>query len=180
MIFEVKMDFTRKARIVADDHKIPEPSMSSHAGVVSRDTIRIAFTFAALNDLDICAADIKNAHLQVPNSERHYTICGPEFETKKNRKIAIVVRALYGGKVAGANFRNHLRDCMEHLGYQSCLADPDLWMKVSVKPNNDRYWHYVLLYVNNMLSIGVEPQGTVAVIGKYFQMKPESVGTLDL
>lgn len=53
MIFDVKMDFTRKARIVADGHKMPEPNISPYAGVVSRDTVRIAFTYAALNDLDV-------------------------------------------------------------------------------------------------------------------------------
>ena len=79
--------------------------------------MRIAFTYVALNDLDICAADIKNAYLQAPNSERHYTICRPEFGTENVGKVAIVVSALYDGKVAGANFHNHLRDCMGHLGY---------------------------------------------------------------
>ena len=44
MIFDVKMDFARKARLVADGHKMPEPSISPYAGVVSRDTVRIAFT----------------------------------------------------------------------------------------------------------------------------------------
>ena len=180
MIFDVKMAFTRKARIVADGHKIPEPSISPYAGVVSRDTVRIAFTYAALNDLDIFATDIKNAYLQAPNLEKHYTICGPEFGTENVGKVAIVVWALYGGKVAAANFGNHLRDCMEYLGYESCLADPDLWMKVGVKPNNERYWHYVLLYVDDMLSIGIEPKGAVDAIGKYFQIKPKSVGSPDL
>ena len=53
-------------------------------------------------------------------------------------------------------------------------------MKVSAKSNNDRYWHYELLYAENMLSIGIESQGAVFAIGKYFQMKPESVGPPDL
>ena len=134
---------------------MPEPSISPYAGVVSRDTVRIAFVYAALNDLEFCAADIKNAYLQAPNSDRHYTICGPEFGTENVGKVGLVVRALYGGKVAGTNFRNHFWDCMVDLGYESCLAEPDLWMKVGVKSNNERYWHYVLLYVDNILSIGV-------------------------
>ena len=134
---------------------------------MSNGTICIIFTFAALNDLDICVADIMNTYLQAPNSEKHYTIYGPEFETENIGKVATVVRALYGGKVAGANFQNHLRDCMEHLGFESRLVDPNLWMKFSVKPNNDRYWHYVLLYVIYMLSIVIESQGDVTAIGKY-------------
>ena len=36
----------------------PDPIDSNYAGVVSRDSVRIALTYAALNGLDICAADI--------------------------------------------------------------------------------------------------------------------------
>ena len=138
MNFDLKMDSTRKARIVADGHKMPEPSISPYAGVVLRDTVMIVLTYAALNDLDICAADINNAYLQASNSDRHYTICGPEFGTENVGKVAILVRAFYDDTAAGTNFlRNYLYDCMEHLGYQSCLGDPDLWMKVGVKANNN-------------------------------------------
>ena len=34
-------------------------------GVVSRENVRIAFTYAALNELDVFAADVQNAYLQV-------------------------------------------------------------------------------------------------------------------
>ena len=58
IIFDVKMDGTRKARYVKDGHKTPDPEGSCYAGVVSRDSVRIALTYAALNDLDAMAADI--------------------------------------------------------------------------------------------------------------------------
>ena len=63
IIFDIKMDFTRKARWVKDGHKTPEPSTSNYSGVVSRDSVRIALTYADLNDLDVTAADIQNAYL---------------------------------------------------------------------------------------------------------------------
>ena len=129
MVFDVKMDFTRKARLCHDGHKVPATDTSAYAGVVSRESVRIAFTYAALNDLDVCASDILNAYLQAPASERYYTICGPEFGSENIGKVALITRALYGGPVSGANFRNHLRDCMSMLGYESCLADPDVWMR---------------------------------------------------
>jgi hypothetical protein len=53
LIWDVKIDFTRKARWVLDGHKTLNSIGSTYAGVVSRDSIRIAFTYAALNDLDI-------------------------------------------------------------------------------------------------------------------------------
>ena len=51
MVFDVKMDFTRKARFVLDGHKTADPVGSTYAGVVSRESVRIAFTYAALNNL---------------------------------------------------------------------------------------------------------------------------------
>ena len=61
MVFDVKLDLTRKARLVADGHLTPDPIESTYAGVVSRESVKIALTYAALLDLDLWAADIMNA-----------------------------------------------------------------------------------------------------------------------
>ena len=76
------MDFTRKARWVLDGHKTTDPIGSTYAGVVSRESVRIALTYAALNELDVFAADIQNAYLQAPSSQKDYIICGPDFGVK--------------------------------------------------------------------------------------------------
>ena len=127
-VFDVKMDFTRKGRWVKDGHKSPAPETSSYAGVVSRESIRILLTDATLLGIDVMVADIRNAsYLQVPTTEKHYIICGPEFGLEHVGKRALIVRALYGGKVAGRDFWHHLRSCMKDvLGFESCLADPDV------------------------------------------------------
>jgi len=39
IVFDVKMDFTRKARWVKDGHKTLESTTSSFAGVVSRESV---------------------------------------------------------------------------------------------------------------------------------------------
>ena len=83
LIFDVKMDFTRKARFVADGHRVADPVHSTYAGVVSRESVRIAFTYAALLGLDVLAGDIQNAYLQALSSEKLYTIAGPESEVNK-------------------------------------------------------------------------------------------------
>eukprot|EP00957_Ditylum_brightwellii_P192087 14622560-Ditylum_brightwellii.AAC.1 len=66
------MDFTRKARWVLDGHKTAAPDGSTYAGVVSRESVRIALTYAALNGLGVTAADIRNAYLQAPSSQKDY------------------------------------------------------------------------------------------------------------
>ena len=69
IIFNVKMDLTRKARFVADDHMTAPPSSMTYASVVSRESVRIAFLLAALNGCEILAGDIGNAY----TSEKIYT-----------------------------------------------------------------------------------------------------------
>ena len=181
MIFDVKMeDFRRKARYVAQGNMTEAPATLTYASVVSRESVRIALTLAALNDLEVKTADIKNAYLTAPVTEKIWTILGPEFGPDKGKK-ALVVRALYGLKSAGAAFRNHLADCMDFLGYESCLADPDLWYKAEINPaNNHKYYSYVLLYVDDVLCIHHDGVNTIKIIDKYFKMKDGSIGDPDM
>ena len=176
LIFDVKMDMTRKARLVADGHKTEDPISGTFAGVVSRETVRLAFTYAALNGLSAMAADIRNAYLTAPTSESFYIVCGPEFGSELMGKRAIVRRALYGTKSAGKEFRSHLRDCMDHLGYFPCKADPDLWIRKAKKDSGEFYYEYMLLYVDDCLCVSEHPQEALNEVNKYFPFKPSSIG----
>ena len=67
MIFDVKMeDFRRKARFVAGGHMTKAPSAMTYASVVSRKTVRISLTIAALNALEVKFGDVMNAYIQAP------------------------------------------------------------------------------------------------------------------
>ena len=178
MIYDVKMDFTRKARWVKDGHRTPDPESSSYAGVVSRESIRIMLTHAALHDVPVVAADVRNAYLQAPTSEKHYIICGPEFGLEHAGKKAVITRALYGGKCAGRDFWHHLRSCMKFLGFMSSRGDPDVWMRESVrKDGSTKYYEYVLLYTDDCLVLSDRAESILRdEIGKYFTLKEESIG----
>ena len=89
MIYYIKMDFTRKARLVAEGCRTPNTMTSNYAGVVSRESVRIAFTYAALNGSGVWAADVQNAFLQASCSKNYYTVCGPEFASEFIVKLAI-------------------------------------------------------------------------------------------
>jgi hypothetical protein len=116
MLFDVKMeDFHRKARFVAGGHTTDTPHAMNYASVVSRESVRVALTLDVLNDLDVKMADIENAYLTAPITEKVWTVLGPEFGDDAVKR-GLIVRALYGLKSAGAAFRNHLVECMKHLG----------------------------------------------------------------
>jgi hypothetical protein len=72
-------NFTRKARLVAGGHTTETPVAMTYSSVVSRDSIRIAFLLAPLNDLKICAADVGNAYLNAPCKEKIWAVAGIEF-----------------------------------------------------------------------------------------------------
>ena len=177
IIFDVKMDFTRKARWVKDGHRTADPATSKYAGVVSRESIRILLTHAALHGVDVMAADIRNAYLQAPTSEKHFVICGEEFGIEHVGKRAMITRALYGGKCAGRDFWHHLRSCMNHMGFSSSQADPDVWYRVAKRENGEAYYEYVLLYTDDCLVISERADSVLRdEIGKYFELKQESIG----
>ena len=117
MIFDIKMDFTFKARWELNGHRTPDVLESTYAGVVFLESVKVALIYAALNGLQVCAVDIRNTYLQAPSSQKDYIICGPEFGLENIGKRALIHRALYGGKAAGRDFRNHLRECMRHIGF---------------------------------------------------------------
>ncbi|KAI2511653.1 Reverse transcriptase (RNA-dependent DNA polymerase) [Fragilaria crotonensis] len=96
MIFDVKMDLTRKARLVAGGHQTDPPKESTYSSVVSRDSIRIAFTLAALNDLNVLSADVQGAYLNAPTKEKVYTTAGLEFGADKVGRPVLIVRASMG------------------------------------------------------------------------------------
>ena len=133
LVWDVKMDFMRKARWVLDGHKMPDQVGSTFTRVVSRESIWIAFTYAALNGLDILAADIRNSYLQAPSSLKDFIVCGPEFRIKNVGCVVLIHSALYGRKSAGKDFWDHLRLCMHHLNRKSCPTDTDVWMQPSKK-----------------------------------------------
>jgi hypothetical protein len=176
MIFDVKMeDFRRKACFVAGEHTTYIPHAMTYARFVSRESVIIALTLAALNDLNIKMADIENAYLTDPITEKIWTVLGPEFGDDAGKR-ALIVRALNGLHSAGAAFRNHLTECMIHLGWEPCRADRDLWMQADTCPNDGvRYWAYILIYIDDILCVHHDPGTPLAKLDEYFKMKECSV-----
>ncbi|EJK65892.1 hypothetical protein THAOC_13210, partial [Thalassiosira oceanica] len=182
LIFDVKMDFTRKARWVKDGHRTPDLETSSYAGVVSRESVRVLLTYAALHDIPVCAADIRNAYLSAKSSEKHYIICGPEFGLENEGRVAIIERALYGGKAAGRDYWHHLRNVMKNkLGFTSSRGDPDVWFRESRRnEGGEPYYEYVLIYTDDILVLSDNAEAVLREeLGsgfEKFELKEESIG----
>ena len=176
LIFDVKMDLTRKARYVAGGHLTDPPSSQTYASVVSRETVRIAFLIAALNDLKILAGDIQNAYLNAYTKEKIFFRAGDEWKHDKG-KIVIITRALYGLKSSALMWRNHLADVIGNkLGFRSSLADPDLWYRPMTAKDGTKYYAYILVYVDDILILDKYPERFMNLLKDNYTVKPSSVG----
>jgi hypothetical protein len=172
IIFDVKLgeNFRRKARFVADGHKTDTPPSVTYSTVVSRDSVRICLTLAALNDLDILAGDIENAYLSAPCREKVWLRGGDEFGHLKG-KVLVVRKALYGLKSSGAAFRAFLAEKLDSIGFKSSIADPDVWMRPATKPTGEEYYEYMLCYVDDILCISYEPNRAMDEIRSSLKFK---------
>jgi hypothetical protein len=169
------MTLERKARYVAGGHQTEPTKDITFASVVSRDSIRIAFLVAALNDLDVLSADISGAYLNANAAEKVYTIAGKEFGPEKEGRVVVITRALYGLRSSGKAWRDHMAATLRDHGYTSCRADPDVWMKSKTKPCGFKYWSYILVYTDDILTIDHEPKEVMEYLASRYTLKPGSV-----
>jgi Reverse transcriptase (RNA-dependent DNA polymerase) len=99
---------------------------------------------AELNKLRLWATNIGNAYLQAYTSEKVYIIAGHEFGNLEGL-ILVINKALYGLRSSGARWHDPLEDCMRELGFFTCKAKPDIWMKKA-----PHAYEYVAVYVDDL------------------------------
>ena len=174
MVFDIKMDgeFTRKARFVANGNETHDlPKWDVYASVVSRETVRIAFLYAALNDLSVLSCDIANAYLNAPCAEKLWTLAGPEFGEDAGA-VMILKKAVYGLQSAGNSWRSTLHSTLEALELVPSRGDPNLYMRrVQDDPIQGDYYEFVLVYVDDLLCISGDPKSFMDKLGRVYDLK---------
>ena len=116
-VFDVKMDLSQKARLVAGGHLNKNvPSHTNHSSVVSRETVRLCFMIAAMHNLDVLASDVGNAYLNAKPREKCHVISNDEwmFGPDAVGKIALIIQALYGMKSSGAAWRDAISSTLHY------------------------------------------------------------------
>ena len=170
MVFDVKPDFTRKARFVANGATTETPSSVTYSSVASRDSIRLMFMIAALNDLKIFACDIGNAYLNAPCKEKIWFVGGSEMGEDKG-KVMIVVRALYGLRSSGFAWHQMMSQTLREHGFEPTIADPDVWRKSTTKQDGTPIYEYIVVYVDDILAISPKAKQVCEKIGEVYRLK---------
>jgi hypothetical protein len=136
-VYDIKWDFTRKARLVAIGDLTDTPTALTYSIVVSREGVRIAFVIASLNDLQLTMFDVGNAYLNALTTKKQYCYAGKEFGPEEEDSIMVIRRAIHGLKSSGAAYRSHFSKTLLEMGFVSSRADLDVWLRPAIKANND-------------------------------------------
>ena len=161
------------SRLSLDPDDAPE---NTHSTVPSRDSIRLFFLIAALNDLPVLSADMKNAHLSAPIKEKCCVVANEELALNSdwNGKPCKVARALCGPPVAGASFRSYLAKHLTKLGCIPCKADRDAHPRPFVR-DGEKLHQMAVCHVDDVLACGVRPKDQMDEIERKFKLKKGSV-----
>jgi hypothetical protein len=174
IVFDIKMDFTWKARFVAGRHTTTAPSSMTYLSVVSCDSVWLAFLIDALNDIDIMSCDLENTYLNAPCQEKIWFEGGIKCGEDQG-KVCVVVCSLYGLKSAGAAFWSSLAQILRDVGYDSTKADPDVWIRKVVNNNGHQYFEMLFVYVNDILALSQQAENAIKEIATFYKAKDGSI-----
>ena len=155
MIFDVKSDGRRKARLVIGGHMTkPGDDIECYSSMMRQESTRILLTIAEADGYKVAVGDIENAYLNAYTSELIWTTAGLEFVSagyvSKVGTPAIVIKAQYGLKSSGHQFWDLLSDTLRSIGFRRTLGDPDVW----IRANGSKWYDYIGTHVDDLFVVG--------------------------
>ena len=133
--------------MVADGHlKLDVPKHTTFSTLVSRESVRLIFTLASLNNLDLLVGHIGNAFLNaIPRENCDVTIRDEYmFGTEVIGKKVKMVRALYVMKSSGAVWHDTISSHLYfEMKFEQCKAEPDVWFKRDFDRNCAYFYSYI-------------------------------------
>ena len=94
-------------------------------------------------------------------------------------KFSKFVRALYGLKSSGEDWRANISDTLSSMGYRSTESDTDVWIKRSTEETGTAYYKYMLVYVDDVLHFSNDAQEDMLKLNQVYLLK-ECFGPPDI
>ena len=172
IVYAVKHDLRRKARLVADGNLTETPLTSVYSSVVSLRGLRLCLFLAEHNGLQAWSTDIGNAYLEAFTDEKVYVVAGDEFGDRAGHCL-IVVKALYGLRSSGLRWWERFSVVLHELGFKPSKAENDIWMR----PKEGHY-EYVARYVDDLAVVSSDPQSIMKLLKEQYSFKLKGTGPI--
>ena len=154
MIFAVKADLCRKARLVIGGHIIDASMYDFYASTVKTENIRLLMHQLVMSRCNLLAGDIGNAYNNAYTKEKIYSRAGIEFGDKAGVKV-IVRKALYGLKGSANAWWIQLSDDLCSVRFTRSRINLSVWYK---KRDDGTRYDYIATHVDDFIVIADEPQ----------------------
>lgn len=167
MIFEVKQDGRRKARLVAGGHLVDPMGINPRSTVVKGISVRLLDLIAQRDGLTTLCGEIGNAFITAKCMEKIYAYAGPEFGEREGSTL-IFRKALYGLRSSSRAFRAHFADFLQSMGFKACRYDRDVWLRERESGNG---YDYICTHVDDFKIVARKPDRWSQLISKEFLLK---------
>jgi hypothetical protein len=167
MIFEVKQDGRKKARLTIGGHVVDSHGVSTRSTVVKTISVRLIDLISHRDNLTLKHGDVGNAFITAPCMEKIYSRATPEFG-ERSEAIVILNKALYGLRTSGRAFRNTFADFLRQLGFVATRYDRDVWMRL--RDSKDGY-DYICTHVDDFKVAARDPDIWIQQISSVFTLK---------
>ena len=154
MIFDVKVDLRRKARLFIGGRVFDSSRHEVYASTMKSVSASILMTIAAPNNVYLMTGDIGNAYLNSSTQENTYTCSGTEFELvgiMAEGDLMGVIKALYGLPTSGNRWHSHLSHTLREMGFKPTRFDPDVWIR-----GRDVGYDCIGTYTDDVFVVAVE------------------------
>ena len=176
IVFDVKQDFRRKARLVAGGHLVDILDHQVYASTVKSISVQLLHMIAHKADLKQLCGDITNAFVTAYTNEKIYCIAGLEFGEENKGKTIIIRKALYGLASSAERFHSHLANTLRSFGFEPTRYDNDVWFRLD---ETAKYYEYVCTHVDDFMVVSKNPEKIMKEIETVFKVKDDSKGPPD-
>ena len=166
LVFDVKHDGRRKARLVAGGHMTDPSTEEVYSSVVGPEGVRIITYLADANGLDLMCGDVGNAYLNGRTREKIWVKFGSEFGKGLAGRVGIIYKGLYGLKSSGARWSEHFADTIRTMGWRPSKAENDVWMR-----DTDYGYEYLAVYSDDVLVASKNAKGVMDELQKTYILK---------
>ena len=172
MVYDVKHDLRRKARLVADGNLTQVPVDSVYSSVVSLRGLRLTIFLAELNQLELWCTDVGNAYLEARTDEKIFIVAGNEFGKLEGHTL-IIHKALYGLRSSGARWWERFSEVLLEMGFFPSRAENDIWMR-----DRGDHYEYIARYVDDLAIASKNPEGITGELQSKYKFKLKGTGPI--
>ena len=173
MIFDVKQDFRRKARLVAGGRLVDILDHQVYASTVKSISVQLLHMIAHKADLKQLCGDITNDFVMAYTNVKIYCVAGLEFGAENNDRTIIIKRALYGLASSAERFHSHLANLLRSFGFVPTRFDNDVWIRLDA---TEKCYGYVCTHVDDFMIASKDPGKIMEEIETVFKVKDNSKG----